>query len=104
MPQPHTNASRTRRNEPPAVLILSGQSKCVLAAETRSYSESRKAKRLAHIPQTKVGLFKRIYAGTASPRQSIKAMCLECLGFDMDGIRDCTAPECPLYRFRPYQK
>ena len=51
----------------------------------------------------KVGLFKRVYAATASPRQCIRAFCLECCGMDKAAINGCTAPICPLFNFRPYQ-
>ena len=42
-------------------------------------------------------------AGTASPRRAIKAKCLECVGFVRKDITDCTAKQCPLYAYRPYQ-
>jgi len=53
---------------------------------------------------SKLGVFRRIYASTASPREAIKAKCLECCWMDVTGIRNCTASACPLWRFRPYQK
>lgn len=51
-----------------------------------------------------VKLFKRVYSGKASPRQAIRAHCLDCVCFDIDAIRNCTAPACPLYGYRPYAK
>ena len=53
---------------------------------------------------SKVKLFERVFFGTASPRSAIKAMCCECLTFEVDAIRTCTAPACPLYAYRPFQK
>ena len=46
-----------------------------------------------------------------SMRAAINAMCAACMGCSIDHmergfrheIRDCTAPHCPLFRFRPYQ-
>ncbi len=43
---------------------------------------------------------------------AIKAMCANCMGCTLehlepgyrDSIRNCTAPQCPLYPFRPYQE
>ena len=38
---------------------------------------------------------------------AIKAFCYECMGFAKswrNDVRDCTAKNCPLYRFRPYKK
>jgi hypothetical protein len=34
----------------------------------------------------------------------VKAFCLECQGFDVPGIADCTGWACPLWHFRPFQK
>ena len=53
---------------------------------------------------SRLALFKRVYGGTASPREVIKAFCLECVGFEEAAIRECTATACPLRRFRPFQK
>lgn len=38
-----------------------------------------------------------------SLRASINAFCWECIGENVDDIRNCTAENCPLYRVRPYQ-
>ena len=46
--------------------------------------------------------FKKSYEGR-SKQAGIKAFCLECLGFDREAIRNCTAPACPLYEVRPFQ-
>lgn len=53
---------------------------------------------------SKLGVFKSVYASTASPRQAIKAKCLECCWMDVAGIRECTGTACPLWGFRPYQQ
>lgn len=39
-----------------------------------------------------------------SPLQAIKAFCNECVGGKREDITDCTAPNCNLYIYRPYQK
>jgi hypothetical protein len=69
--------------------------------------EQQQARRLRqgaeHYP-SRLRLFRRGYAGQTSPRESIKAFCLECNGWEEAAIRDCTARACPLFRFRPYQK
>ena len=36
----------------------------------------------------------------SSPLRSIRAMCLECVGYVSDEVKNCTAPDCPLYLFR----
>jgi len=69
--------------------------------------DARIAKRLQVIGQdspSKLKLFERVFAGTASPRQVIKAQCCECLNCDTEAIRTCTAPTCPLYLYRPFMK
>lgn len=38
-----------------------------------------------------------------SLRLSINAFCYECIGEKKDGIRNCTALDCPLYEVRPYR-
>lgn len=51
---------------------------------------------------SKIGLFKRCFRGEASPRAAIKAQCVVCLWGDHDGIRECKAPACPLWMYRPF--
>lgn len=41
-----------------------------------------------------------------SMRRAVDAMCYECMGMApsyRNDIRDCTAPNCPLFALRPYQ-
>ena len=41
-----------------------------------------------------------------SMRLAINAFCYECMGFAKSwrtDVRDCTAPNCPLFGFRPYK-
>jgi len=64
--------------------------------------DQKRAERLRTIPISRRGVFERAYAAKAAPRSAIKAFCLECLGFDEAEIRNCTAPACPLYEYRPY--
>lgn len=69
--------------------------------------DPRKVKRFEQVAKnapSRLQLFRRVYEGKASARQSIKAFCLECLGFDERLIRECTGSACPLYRLRPYQR
>ena len=61
-------------------------------------------KTVSTLAPSKVKLFERVFRGEGSPRQAIKAMCLECLGFNADDIRNCTAPACPLFHNRPFRK
>ena len=64
----------------------------------------RRAERMATLPVSRKKLFNRVYAAKASPRSAIKAFCGECLAFNEEDIRTCTAPACPLFEYRPYQR
>jgi hypothetical protein len=54
-------------------------------------------------PSASRGILERAYRGTASPRQAIKAKCLECACCDRASIGGCAAFRCPLWAYRPYQ-
>ncbi len=72
-----------------------------------SLATAKQSKRLALIDATlpsAKNLFRRVFEGVASPRQCIKAFCLECNGFEKESIPECTADACPLWRLRPYQR
>ena len=43
-------------------------------------------------------------AGKASPKNAIKAFCLECQGWCRAEVAKCSTIECPLNLYRPYQK
>jgi hypothetical protein len=49
------------------------------------------------------GLLTKALDGTASPRGAIKAFCLRCVGYIRQDVTDCTAVNCPLHQYRPYQ-
>jgi hypothetical protein len=70
------------------------------------FSDPRRVRRfkqvLEHYP-SRAGLFRKVYEGKASPRECIKAFCLECNGWEEAAIRDCPATACPIWRMRPYQ-
>jgi len=40
---------------------------------------------------------------TRSRAAAVKLFCLECVGYVRRDVTNCTAPLCPLYRWRPYQ-
>jgi hypothetical protein len=55
-----------------------------------------------HHPE-RLALFERIYSGKASPRQCVKAFCLECNKWSETAIDNCGIFKCPLWRQRPFQ-
>ena len=63
--------------------------------------EHRIAKRRGSMP----GRFRKMYdkaMNGRSRRAAIFAKCYECLGWEVGRETDCTSPECPLYRYRPF--
>src|SRR4026208_1737352 len=77
------------------------------AAQTdreNEFSDPAQVRRLRQVSEhypTRVNLFRRVYNGQASPRECIKALCLECNGWDEIAIGNCTAKACPVHRHRP---
>ena len=70
------------------------------------FSDPGRARMMRQVSEDRssaVSLFLRVYARQASPREAIKAKCLECCWMEEGTIRECTATECPLWSFRPYQ-
>lgn len=65
---------------------------------------AKRAGRLANMPVSHRKLFQRAWAGKASPRATIKAFCLDCVGFERAAVTGCTAFACPLWPLRPYQR
>ena len=60
--------------------------------------------RLSQMPKACRNTYRKAMAGE-SFAACIKAQCQECVGYEdmANGIRNCTAPACPLYAKRPYQ-
>jgi hypothetical protein len=65
--------------------------------------EIRKA--VEAVPERYRVLFSKTASLEASPRQAIKAKCLECCCFEeiQERIGNCTTYRCPLWAYRPYQ-
>lgn len=59
------------------------------------------AKRLEDTPETMRRTYLRAVSGKSKPA-AIKAFCAECVGWDREEVRLCTAPACPLFPYRPF--
>lgn len=59
---------------------------------------------LSRVPESAKGIVSRAFDGAASPRQAIKAKCLECCHYDRAEITHCQVVLCPLHAYRPYQE
>jgi hypothetical protein len=65
--------------------------------------EAKRAARLADVQRDApryLSTLRRAYAGR-SLRAAVNAFCIECNGFDAAAVRECTAPACPLWSYRP---
>ena len=65
--------------------------------------EAKRAARLADVQSDApryLSTFRRAYAGK-SLRAGVNAFCVECNGYDAAAVRECTAPACPLFPYRP---
>ncbi len=47
-------------------------------------------------------LYERADSGK-SRAAAIKGFCLECMGYSRRDVERCSATECPLFKYRPYQ-
>lgn len=55
-------------------------------------------------PTMSQGVIRSALAGTSSPRQAIKARCLQCSNYARDEIAHCTVITCALWQYRPFQR
>ena len=58
--------------------------------------------RIAQMPTTCRLTYLKAATGKGSPRNAIKAFCMECVGWVRPEVTACTATACPLYSFRPF--
>ena len=58
-------------------------------------------KRRADIPKAYQRIYDKAVKGK-SLRAAAKSFCLECMGWQRDEVRQCTAMACPLFPYRPY--
>ena len=49
-------------------------------------------------------LFSRVYSGKASPRQAIRAKCMDCSNWQRAEVRFCTVSDCALWPYRPFRE
>lgn len=48
-------------------------------------------------------LLKHLSGQRLTATQAIKAKCYDCMGYYVDGRRDCKMPDCAIYRWMPYK-
>ena len=59
---------------------------------------------MASVPVSARKLIARAFAGQLSPRQAIKAKCMDCSGYQRAEVADCRVILCPLHAVRPFQE
>lgn len=64
-------------------------------------TEATRREFLASVAQSARRLMTGAFAGTVSPRQAIKAKCLDCCGYDRAEVAGCAVVLCPLHPYRP---
>lgn len=73
------------------------------AAAPDTATKARQAAYLRRVPVKSRGVIAKAFGQACSPRQAIKAKCLDCSGFDREEVRTCRVSVCPLWPWRPYQ-
>lgn len=65
----------------------------------------RQTKVVLNAPPRYQGILTKAYLFEASPRQAIKACCIECVGCEdvKERVGSCASVTCPLNKYRPYQ-
>jgi hypothetical protein len=58
---------------------------------------------VATVPEKSRVLISRALVGTVSPRQCIKAKCLDCCCYNRAEAAACTVTLCPLWAVNPYR-
>jgi hypothetical protein len=75
----------------------------VVAAKKVEGRAKTAQQRLAECPSQYLPLMRKALSLSATRSQCIKAMCLQCMGYEKREIRECKSWACPLWSFRPYQ-
>lgn len=60
-----------------------------------------KADKMPHIYKT---TYLSAVSGKATPRNAIKAFCIECMNYVRSEVTNCDTIDCPLNLYRPYRK
>ena len=104
MRPPPRNESGAQVATPESALEHSlDDTKFTLAGDVQQRRAAIVERRISEAPGSSQKLLARAFCGAASPRAAIKAMCLQCTGFDREAVRNCTGWSCCLWEYRPFQ-
>lgn len=59
---------------------------------------------LKNAPNGSKRVMTRVYNKTANKGDVLKAVCLECVQYDKDEIKDCASSVCPIWHYRRYKR
>jgi hypothetical protein len=91
----------TKRKGPPQEVIDKAQAGLAQWRKEKVYAEKKGGKFLEAWKEEQE--MKKLQKRT-SPMQAIKNFCNSCVGDIRSDITNCTAKQCKLYIYRPYQK
>jgi len=72
-------------------------------SEREKERERQIAERLRQMPKSQRANYLKAQEGN-SRCAGIRAECLDCMGYKIEEVRQCTVLGCPLYPYRPYQQ
>ena len=91
----------TKRRGPPQAVIDKAQAGLAKWRAEKAYAEKKGGKFLEAWNEEQA--MKKAQKNL-TPMQAIKNFCNECVGGVMSDINNCTATQCKIYMYRPYQK
>jgi hypothetical protein len=97
----------TLRTSPPAPVAAASAPERVENRSALPQGEAlteAQAKRLTQWLPSRQNMIKRCWQGQAGRKLAIHMQCLDCCGEDVEAVRTCCAPCCPLWHFRPFQQ
>jgi hypothetical protein len=77
-----------------------------VAAPGAAIDAAAKARQVAYLRRVPIksrGIVAKAFGQACSPRQAIKAKCLDCAGFDREEVRVCRVSVCPLWPLRTHE-
>lgn len=89
-------------NAPTAGTVRGAMTSCE-ATESLARTLSLRDRRAASVPAKYRTGYVRAVEGAVSPRQAIKAKCLDCSAWQREEVRACQVRACPLWSYRPFQ-
>jgi hypothetical protein len=91
-------------NPPIKTVEAIGVSRAKLLSAIEPHRRPYVERKLKEMPESMKNGYLKAVVGRASPRAVIKALCLECMGYQRGEIPLCTSLGCAAYLYRPYRE